>query len=270
MVVIGGPSVMLAGGIEMPMVALGTWKSPVGETAAAVKAAIEAGYRFIDAANDYNNEVEVGAALSECMASGALRREDLFVQAKLWNTNHRAEHVKSDLEQTLKDLKLDYLDSFVIHWPQAAPSNGVLSTRLDGAYPAPVAENSMFPIDKEGYFCSDDDCRFAETWKAMEDLVDEGLTRTIGLSNFNRAQVSEILDSNPRHPVSVLQCECHPYLQQKDLIDFCKIHNICFQAYSPLGSGDTNLAVTKAPSGTIPLKDPHIRALAEKYGKDPG
>ncbi|KAJ8600650.1 hypothetical protein CTAYLR_006930 [Chrysophaeum taylorii] len=245
----------------MPMVGLGTWKSPPGVTCAAVRAGLEAGYRLIDAANDYNNEVEVGEALCD------VPRSELFVQAKLWNTNHRPEHVRVDIEQTLKDLKLDYLDSYVIHWAQAAPSAGRASTRINGAYPAPAAANSMFPLDEDGYFCSDNESHFVDTWKAMEDLVDEGLAKTIGLSNFNKAQVSEILGIC-RHPVSVLQCECHPYLQQKDLIDFCRTRGIVFQAFSPLGSGDTNLAVEMSPSGTIPLRDPLVLKLAEKYEKD--
>ena len=127
----------------------------------------------------------------------------------------------------------------------------------------------MFPVDAEGYFCSDAESHFLETWEAMEDLVDEGLVKSIGLSNFNRQQVSEVL-AIAKKPVSVLQCECHAYLQQKDLIDFCNINNIVFQCYSPLGSGDSHLGVTKSPSGTIPLKDPFILQLAEKYNKDPG
>ena len=182
------PSVTLASGHAMPQVALGTWKSPPGVTAAAVKAAVRAGYRNIDAANDYNNEAEVGTALAELFAAGEVTRGELFVQAKLWNTNHRKEHVRADLDQTLKDLQLDYLDSFVIHWPQAAPATGErAATRLDGAYPAHKAKGSMFPVDDTGYFCSDDGCHYTETWRAMEALVDEGLVRSIGLSNFNRA-----------------------------------------------------------------------------------
>ena len=180
--------------------------------------------------------------------------------------------MKPDLEQTLEDLQLDYLDSFVIHWAQAAPATGkACATRLTGEYPAPASENTMFPVDDEGYFCSDNDCHYLETWEAMEDLVEEGLVKSIGLSNFNRRQVTEVLTKSDRKlPVSVLQCECHAYLQQKDLIDFCHLNNIAFQCYSPLGSGKTHLGVTESPSGVIPLEDPFILSLAHKYNKNPG
>ena len=264
------PTVTLASGHTMPMVALGTWKAPPGVTGAAVEAAIKAGYRNIDAANDYNNEPEVGAAIAKCIAEGVVTRDELFVQAKLWNTNHRPEHVAADLAQSLEDLQLDYLDSYIIHWPQAAPATGrAPATRLDGAYPAPEAEGSMFPVDGDGYFCSDGGSHYTETWRAMEALVDDGRCRSIGLSNFNRAQVAEVV-AMARVPVSVLQCECHPYLQQKDLIDFCATAKIAFQAFSPLGSGDTHLGVTASPSGTIPLRDPTVLAVAARTGKDAG
>lgn len=270
MVAIGGPTQLLACGLEMPMVALGTWKSPPAQTVAAVCAALEAGYRFIDTANDYNIEPQVGEGLAASIEAGVVKREDVFIQTKLWNTNHRKEHVRADLEQTLEDLGLTYVDSFVIHWPQASPSTGKqASTRPDGAFPAHYSKNPMFPVDDDGYFCADEDSHFVETWRAMEALVDVGLCKAIGLSNFNRRQVEEVVRIC-RHPVSVLQCECHPYLQQRDLVEYCRAQNIAFQAYSPLGSGDTNLALEPPPSGVIPLKDPLVLRLAEKYEKNAG
>lgn len=264
------PVVTLASGHKMPLFALGTWKSPPGVTKAAVVAAIRAGYRNIDAANDYNNEDEVGAAIRECIDQGIVTRDDLFIQAKLWNSNHRPEHIMGDLNQTLKDLQLDYLDSWVIHWPQAVPSSGKFtSTRLTGANTGPWKENPMFPTDEEGYFSTDKDSHYIETWKFMEGLVDKGLVKSIGISNFNATQVKEVV-AVARIPVSVLQCECHPYLHQKDLIELCNFHNIKFQAFSPLGSGETHLGVSAPPTGTIPLKDPTIAKLASKYDKNPG
>merc|ERR1719158_2671638 len=113
------PSVKLASGHMMPVVALGTWKAPAGVTAAAVEAAIKGGYRNIDTANDYNNEPEIGQAIKNVIADGIVTRDDLFVQSKLWNANHRPEHVEVDLDQTLKDLDLDHVDMYMIHWPQA-------------------------------------------------------------------------------------------------------------------------------------------------------
>ena len=108
----------------MPRLGLGTWKAPAEKTKEAILTAVKAGYRLIDCANDYDNEHVIGEALQELFAAGVVKREELFIQAKLWNSNHRPEHVKPDLMKTLEDLQLDYIDSFVIHWPQAVPSTG--------------------------------------------------------------------------------------------------------------------------------------------------
>lgn len=266
------PSVKLASGYEMPVMALGTWKAPAGVTAAAVECAIKAGYRNFDTANDYNNEPEIGEAFKKCIAAGLVKREDLFVQAKLWQANHRPEHVPIDLAETLKDLQLDYVDCYLIHWPMACPSSGKqAATRKDGAVAGPIKDghHPMFPMDDDGYFLADKEMHFTDTWKAMEKLVDQKLVRSIGISNFNKSQLVEVVKM-ARIPVSVLQNECHPYLQQKDLLDVCRFNNICFQAFSPLGSGDTNYAKYESPTGTIPLNDVHIAALGKKYGKAPG
>lgn len=255
----------------MPQVALGTWKSPPGVTQKAVEIALENGYTNLDTANDYNNEPEVGAGIQSILSKGNLKRSDLFIQSKLWNSNHRAEHIKADLQQTLTDLQLDYIDSYVIHWPQACPS--VLNAptlRTTGAYPANYKKGSMFPIDDDGYFMSDVECHYTETWQAMQELVDQGLVRCIGLSNFNKRQIEEVLAMNLKHRPAVLQNECHPYLQQKDLIDFCNINKIVFQAFSSLGSGDTHLAVSQSPTAVIPLKDSYVAGLAKKYNKTEG
>ena len=103
----------------------------------------------------------------------------------------------------------------------------------------------------------------------MEALVAAGKCRSIGLSNFNKAQLEEVV-AMAKVPVSILQNECHPYLQQKDLVDVCRTHGVAFQAFSPLGSGDTNLAVGPSPTGTTPLKDPVVNAIADRAGKDAG
>merc|ERR1719500_2190175 len=129
----------LNNGVKMPRLGLGTWKAPAEKTKEAIITAVKAGYRLIDCANDYDNEHVIGEALQELFSSGAVKREELFIQAKLWNSNHRPEHVKPDLMKTLEDLQLDYIDS-----------------------------------------------HYVETWAAMEDLVDQGLTKSIGLSNFNK------------------------------------------------------------------------------------
>jgi len=258
----------------MPRVALGTWKSPAAATKLAVKTAVQAGYRFIDCANDYDNEHVIGDALKELFAEGVVKREELFIQAKLWNSNHRPEHVKPDIEATLKDLQLDYIDSFVIHWPQAVPSTGKNPTlRPDGCYPAHFSKNTMFPLDDEGYYCADLGSHYVETWAAMEDLVDQGLTRSIGLSNFNRRQVEEVMRCAKKYYPAVLQNESHPYLHEKDLRDYCAANNIVFQAYSALGSADRpwrkagSLTSGLPTSGYEVLSHPDIMKIAEKFGK---
>ena len=179
--------VTLNNGLRMPRIGLGTWKSPAANTKAAVITAVKAGYRMIDCANDYDNEHVIGEALAELFDAGVVKREELFIQAKLWNSNHRPEHVKPDLEATLKDLKLSYVDSFVIHWPQAVPSNGkYCALRPGGCFADHESKKTMFPLDDEGYYCTDKGSHYLDTWKAMENLVDQGLCRSIGLSNFNR------------------------------------------------------------------------------------
>jgi len=264
------PKATLYNGNKIPLLLLGTWKSHPSETANAVEAAVNSGYIGIDCANDYNNENIVGDTLQKLFQKGVVKRDDLFIQCKLWNTNHRPKHVSEDLMATLKDLHLEYVDAFLIHWPQASPSTGKsATTRESGAYPANYKENTMFPVDDKGFFTSDKESHYLETWRAMEDLVDKGLVLNIGLSNFNRRQVQEVMKNASKYRPAILQNECHPYLQQKDLIDFAKINDIQFQAFSPLGSGSTHLGVEPPPNGLIPLDHPIIKQLALMYRKSP-
>eukprot|EP01013_Petalomonas_cantuscygni_P020611 TRINITY_DN3916_c0_g1_i1.p1 TRINITY_DN3916_c0_g1~~TRINITY_DN3916_c0_g1_i1.p1 ORF type:complete len:367 (-),score=51.52 TRINITY_DN3916_c0_g1_i1:295-1395(-) len=271
------PTVRLNNGVEMPLLGLGTWKSEQGKTGDAVKAAIRAGYRLIDTANDYNNEHEIGKALKELLDAGEVKREDLFIQSKLWNANHRPAHVEADLRATLADLQLDYVDSFIIHWPQACPAQNKLAVRKNGAHHAPAAEGPMFPLQDDGTYSSDNACHFVETWHAMEDLVAKGLARTIGLSNFNARQISEVVHAAKSVQPAVLQNECHPYLQQKDLLDVCRAHKIVFQAFSPLGSADRpwlkkgSLHAGPPPieGGHEVLQHPTVKKIAEATGRSP-
>merc|ERR1711868_59432 len=266
--------VTLNNGTKMPRLGLGTWKAPKAKTKAAVKTAIKAGYRLIDCANDYDNEHVIGEALQELFSEGVVKREELFIQAKLWNSNHRPEHVKLDLEATLKDLQVSYVDSFVIHWPQAVPSNGkYCALRPGGCYADHESKQTMFPLDDEGYYCADMESHYLETWKVMEALVDEGLCKSIGLSNFNKRQIEEVYSNAQKYKPAVLQNESHPYMQEKDLRDFCKLHNIVFQAYSSLGSADRpwrqSGSITSGPPkvGHEVLQHPEIMRIGKKYNK---
>ncbi len=228
---------------EMPIIGLGTWKSKPGEVYQAVLWAIEAGYRHIDCAAIYENEKEVGNAFQQAFKDGLVKREEIFVTSKLWNSNHRFEDVQPALKKTLKDLQLEYLDLYLVHWPISfKPGIGFAKTR-------------------EEYYTYKD-IPLAQTWQGMEECLDIGLTRHIGVSNFNSSKINEILKSG-RHAPEMNQVEMHPYLPQNDLVDFCRKQNIHLTAYSPLGSGDRASSNKKTNEPNM-MADETVKELAEK------
>uniref|UniRef100_A0A8C6TXL5 Aldo-keto reductase family 1, member B1 (aldose reductase), tandem duplicate 2 n=1 Tax=Neogobius melanostomus TaxID=47308 RepID=A0A8C6TXL5_9GOBI len=194
-------AVKLNTGAQMPVLGLGTWKSPPGKVAEAVKAAITAGYRHIDGALVYQNEVEVGEGVNTMIKNGVVKREELFITSKVYEAG------------------------------------------------LTISDNSSF----------------LETWEAMEELVDAGLVKAIGVSNFNKEQIEAILNKpGLKYKPANNQVECHPYLTQEKLIDYCHSKGISVTAYSPLGSPDRPWAKPEDPSL---MDDPNIKTIADKHKK---
>ncbi|XP_077981173.1 aldo-keto reductase family 1 member A1-like [Glandiceps talaboti] len=230
-------------GAKMPMVGLGTWQSSPGDVGKAVVAALEYGYRNIDCALVYENEAEVGEALKTQFEKN-LERNDVFICSKLWHTMHAAEDVKPACQQTLKDLGLDYVDLYLMHCPY-----GFKKTKTGELYPKNADGSMMYS-----------DVPLIETWRAMEELVDEGLCKHIGLSNANSKQVTEVCE-NGRIKPAVLQVGCNPYFNQSKLINLCKEKGIVVTAYTPLGF--SNLI------DEVLLENPLLKSIGDKYKKSP-
>jgi len=232
-------------GDEMPAIGLGTWKSDPGEVRDAVIAAIEAGYRHIDCAPIYGNEKEVGEGLKQKMDDGTVKREDLWITSKLWNDAHQKDQVEPALKQTLSDLGIEYLDLFLIHWPV------VLKPEVG------------FPR-KGDDLLSLNEVPISETWAGMEGVEQEGLTRHIGVSNFGANRIQHLMELASVKP-EMNQVELHPYLQQNDLLDFCRQNGILLTAYSPLGSKDRPSILKKEDEPSL-LENPVINQIADKHG----
>jgi len=224
----------------IPAVGFGTLIPDPTATRQATKTALEVGFRHFDCAERYRNEEAVGEAMQEAFGGG-IRREDVFVTTKLWNTNHRPERVKPAFDASRRRLQIDYVDCYIIHTPFAF-------------HPG----DEQDPRDERGHVIYDSGVTLVDTWRALERLVDEGQCKSIGLSDINLEKLREIVAAARIKP-AVVQVESHPYLPEWDLLDFCREHGIVLLAFAALGHA----------SQPKLLDDPIITAIARRVGKTP-
>ena len=207
-------NVKLNNGVEMPILGLGIYKiTDKNELYNAVKWAVESGYRKFDTAQFYDNEKELGEAIK----NSPLKREEVFITTKIWNTNQGYKKSTESFEESLKKLNMDYVDLLLIHWPGQK---------------------------KE---------RYLETWKALEEIYKNKKARAIGVSNFEIKHLNDIFENCSVIP-AVNQIERHPNLNQYELIEFCKKHNMFVEAWSPLGRGKF-------------IENETLKEIAKKYNK---
>ncbi|KAL4709485.1 hypothetical protein ACJJTC_012822 [Scirpophaga incertulas] len=237
------PKVLLNNGIEMPALALGTFlgfqengviKSKDKEVRNAILSAIDNGYRHIDTAEIYDNEQEIGEAIKDKIDLGDVKREDMFITTKLWNTHHRRDQVVPQLRESLQKLDLKYIDLYLMHWPLAL---------------------------NDDYSFSDVD--YLETWRGMEDAYKQGLAKAIGIANFNKEQIERLLNNCEIKP-AVMQMEMHPQLIQTELIEYLRSKNITAASYSLLG------ALVPRSGLELPgpkLDEPVMVSIGRKYNK---
>jgi diketogulonate reductase-like aldo/keto reductase len=225
----------------IPAVGFGTLIADPVATREATRTALEAGFRHLDCAERYRNEQAVGDAMQAAFAAGTLRRDDLFVTTKLWNSNHRPERVKPAFDASRRRLQIDTVDCYLIHTPFAFQPG-----------------DEQDPRDEQGRVIYDSGVTLIETWQALERLVDDGRCKAIGLSDITLEKLRQIVAAARIKP-AVVQVESHPYLPEWDLLDFCRQHGIVLLAFAALGHGlDPKL-----------LADPVITTIARRVHKTP-
>mmetsp|Transcript_13644 Transcript_13644/g.12354 ORF Transcript_13644/g.12354 Transcript_13644/m.12354 type:complete len:328 (+) Transcript_13644:171-1154(+) len=241
---------------QIPHCGLGTWKMPK-ETAADIvyQSVVDAGIRHIDCAGDYGNEYEVGLGIKRALNEGKVKREDLWITSKLWNTFHKKEHVQEGFDKSLHDLQLDYFDLYLVHWPISLKYVPV-AERYPAKWVNNVKDNLMVlePTPMQ------------ETWEGMEKLHKKKLAHNIGVSNFNVMLLSDLLSYAKVKPY-VNQIEIHPLHSQVNIVDYCLKNDIQVSSYSPLGSLSYVEINLDSGVGQGLLKNPIILDIAERKSK---
>ncbi|MGA2248521.1 MAG: aldo/keto reductase [Verrucomicrobiota bacterium] len=232
---------LMHGSGELPAVGFGTLIPDPVVAKQAVKTALEVGFRHFDCAERYRNEEAIGQAMQEVFKEGAIKREDVFITTKLWNTNHRPERVRPAIDASCRRLQIDHVDCYIIHTPFAFRPG-----------------DEQDPRDEHGQVVYDSGVTLLETWQALEDLVDGGRCKSIGLSDVTLEKLKEIVAVSRIKPAAV-QVEAHPYLPEWDLLDFCREHGIVVQAFAPLGHAMEPKVVD----------DPVITSIAQRIHKTP-
>ena len=246
------PRRVLYSGAQMPAIGLGTFGSdhvPGGEVAAAVEGAATVGYRHFDCASVYGNEREIGYALQQVLRS-QIKREQLWITSKLWNDKHGENDVIPSCRQSLADLRLSYLDLYLMHWPfpNFHPPGCDVASRSRDAKPYIHAE-------------------FMKTWRKMEELVDLGLVRHVGTSNMTIPKLKLLL-RDARIKPAVNEMELHPHFQQPELFDFVRSNGMVPVGYCPIGS-PARPERDRTPEDTVPTQDPVIVTMANRLGVHP-
>ncbi len=256
---LNGPYFTLSSGRKLPAIGLGLWKIPTDVAKEQVYHALKIGYRGLDGAQVYGNEKEAGEGLNQAISEGIVKREDVFITTKVWNTFHSPDHVQESINRSLKDWGVDYFDLILIHWPLA----------LKYVDPKIKYPTYFYGANESAKKVEFEDVPLYKTWEALELLVSKGIAKSIGLSNYTPALVNDVLRYSKIKP-EVLQIELHPYLTQSRFQKYLKINNIQITSYSTFGPQSfLELGFKEAENATKLFDDDLILKISKKYSKTP-
>ncbi|MDR2095971.1 MAG: aldo/keto reductase [Treponema sp.] len=247
------PSLSLVSGARIPCIGMGTFGSDrygPAEVSAAVSGAIRCGYRLFDCASVYGNEDLIGKVFEDAIGSGEVKREELFITSKVWNDMHGKGNVLLSLAKTLRDLRLDYVDAYFVHWP--FPNYHAPGCGGDARNPLSVS------------FSAD---RFMRTWEEMEKIVGMGLAKHICMSNMTVSKLEAVLPRCGIKP-ALIEMELHPSFQQPELFEYCVKRNIQPVGYCPIGSPNRPDR-DKAPEDVVDTELPEVMSVARARGIHP-